>query len=378
MSTYQNTEKVSVPWLSFSAIIDERSKISLSENLLNSAQVSQPWSMIGLDQWIEAGRWWFLRSRMELFAVSKPGQEVSVAAYINLIKASWILVDIIACHPQRYFMTIDTDAEVRVLAIEIKSEFARLSSLDSIFPSANVLDRADVRIWETTRKGSFLRTCKDSQGLEWTTDSRDLLMFKKYSVCYLQSHTDPLPCIMLFLIRRDARDAKIVAQNQNGLVIMTVAFKARVVASDDVASDDNVCVRVNGEKLVFTNPEDARYLCCLVEATNFYLFDRGSDTFSLKDLLAYMLLFAVKSQWKDVVSRLLQRPPFQDLLPSIGHSAELLSVASSVVSRYLSNNLKKHPQWRNAPISLWAVACGHTSVVRYLLDEKVSFDKDLL
>ena len=89
---------------------------------------------------------------------------------------------------------------------------------------------------------------------------------------------------------------------------MTVAFKARVVASDD-----NVCVRVNGEKLVFTNPEDARYLCCLVEGTNFYLFDRGSDTFSLKDLLAYTLLFTVKRQWKHVVSRLSQRPPFQDL-----------------------------------------------------------------
>ena len=360
MSTYPNTEKVSVPWLSFSAINDERSKISLSESLMNSAQVSQPWSMIGLDQWIEAGRWWFLRSRMELFAVSKPGQEVPVAAYINLIKASWILVDIIACHPQRSFMTIDTDAEVRLLAIDIKSEFARLSSLGSIFPSANVLDGADVHIWETAKKGSFLRTCRDSQGLEWTTDSRDLLMFKKYSVCYLQSHTDPQPCIMLFLISRDARDAKIVAQNQNGLVIMTVAFKARVVASDD-----DVCVRLNGEILVFTNTEDARYLCCLVEGTNFCLFDRGSDTFSLKDLLAYMLLFAVKSQWKDVVSRLLQRPTFQDLSPSIGHSAEMLSVASSVASRYLSNNIDKDVRW---PISLWAVACRHTSVVRYLLD----------
>ena len=213
MSTCQDIEKVLVPWLSFSAFNDERSKISLSESLMNSAQVSQPWSTIGLDQWIEAGRWWFLRSCMELFAVSKPGQEVPVAAYINLIEASWILVDIIACHPQRFFMTMDTDAEVRLLAIDIKSEFARLSSLNSIFPNANVLDSANVRIWETVKKGSFLRARKDSQGVEWTTDTRDLLMFKKYSVCYLQSHIDPLPCIMLFLIRHDARDAKIVAQN---------------------------------------------------------------------------------------------------------------------------------------------------------------------
>lgn len=77
------------------------------------------------------------------------------------------------------------------------------------------------------------------------------------------------------------------------------------------------------------------------------------------------------------MTRLLQRPPFQDLLPSIGHSAEPLSIASSVASRYLSNDVDKRVQWyRNEPISIWAAACGHTSVVRCLLDDKVSFEED--
>ena len=53
---------------------------------------------------------------MELFAVSAPKQAVPYAAYTNLIKSSWILIDIIACHPQVPFLTASTQAEVRRLS----------------------------------------------------------------------------------------------------------------------------------------------------------------------------------------------------------------------------------------------------------------------
>lgn len=53
---------------------------------------------------------------MELFTVSAPKKAVPRAAYTNLIKASWILIDVIACHPQVPFLTASTQAEVRQLS----------------------------------------------------------------------------------------------------------------------------------------------------------------------------------------------------------------------------------------------------------------------
>jgi hypothetical protein len=52
---------------------------------------------------------------MELYATPEPNH-VPVLAYTNLIKASWILVDIIACHPQRPFFDSPTRYEVQLLS----------------------------------------------------------------------------------------------------------------------------------------------------------------------------------------------------------------------------------------------------------------------
>jgi len=52
---------------------------------------------------------------MELYATPELNH-VPVLAYTNLIKASWILVDIIACHPQRPFFDSPTRYEVQLLS----------------------------------------------------------------------------------------------------------------------------------------------------------------------------------------------------------------------------------------------------------------------
>jgi len=39
----------------------ELSKISFSRTLMKNAETSRPWKTIGIDQWIQAGRWWLLR-----------------------------------------------------------------------------------------------------------------------------------------------------------------------------------------------------------------------------------------------------------------------------------------------------------------------------
>lgn len=53
---------------------------------------------------------------MELYATQASDQAITLPAYTNLVKASWILVDVIACHPQLSFLDSNTHYEVQFLS----------------------------------------------------------------------------------------------------------------------------------------------------------------------------------------------------------------------------------------------------------------------
>jgi hypothetical protein len=43
-------------------IVKERFlQLSLSEKLMKNAERSRPWVLIGLDLWLQAGRWWLMK-----------------------------------------------------------------------------------------------------------------------------------------------------------------------------------------------------------------------------------------------------------------------------------------------------------------------------
>jgi len=54
--------------------------------------------------------------KIELYATPVSDSAVPLPAYINLIKASWILIDIIACHPQLSFLNSSTHYELQLLS----------------------------------------------------------------------------------------------------------------------------------------------------------------------------------------------------------------------------------------------------------------------
>ena len=357
---------------SVSAVDDELFKTSLSAALMMSAEATQPWNTIGLDQWIESGRWWLLRSQMELYAVTVTQQKVPLAAYTNLIKASWILVDIIACHPQVPYSKANTHSEVQLLSAELKNEFARLSALQLIVPDLSELEGQDLRIWETQERGPLLRPQKDSRRLdEWTVDGGEQVLFQRFALCKLHVLTESLPCILLFLVRGNGQSARLVAQTQNGAIIMAVSFQTPVQTLESGSS-----VEVNGEKISFNTVQDAQHLGCLTEATNFYYFGREADHASLEDLEAYVLITAVKNQKKDVIGRLLQRiSPKENALES-----ESLVVASMLASQRLANQLigtsKSHHQGSTISLFSWAVQCGLAPLVKVLLIEQPIIDEE--
>ena len=275
----KTTEKKSLN-PSVSAIDDELFKTSLSAAFMRNAEVTQPWITIGVDQWIESGRWWLLRSQMDLYAIPEPKKKIPLTAYANLIKASWILVDIIACHPQVPFIAASTHSEVQLLSAELKNEFSRLAILDSIVPDLSELEGQDLCIWETQARGPLLRPHKDSQKLdEWTVDGGEQVLFQRFALCELHALTESLPCIILFLVHEDRRSGRLVAQNQNGSVIMAVAFQKCVEANDFGSS-----ITVNDEKITFNTVQDAQYPGCLIKARNFYYFGRKAKHASLEDL----------------------------------------------------------------------------------------------
>jgi len=53
---------------------------------------------------------------MDIHTLNSPDGMVSQKGYINLIKASWILIDIITRHPQLSFLYSDVQLEVEMLA----------------------------------------------------------------------------------------------------------------------------------------------------------------------------------------------------------------------------------------------------------------------
>ncbi len=369
-------EKTSNPTLS--VVDDELFKASLSAAFMKSAEVTQPWSTIGVDQWIESGRWWLLRSQMELYTISESNKQVSLAAYANLIKASWILVDIIACHPQVPFIAASTHSEVQLLSAELKNEFSRLSMLDSIVPDLSELEEQDLRIWETQARGPLLRPQKDSRKLdEWTVDGGEQVLFQRFALCELHALTESLPCILLFLAHGDGTSTRLVAQNQNGSIIMAVAFQKPVEAKDFGNS-----VTVNDEKITCTTVQDAQFLGCLIEATNFYYFGRRAKHASLEELKAYMLITAVKNRAEDAIARLLQRRFVkEDALDSESDEGPV-SVASILASQQIAHQLNEQilpdssPQRSTISLFSWAVQCGLTSLVQILLNEQPKTDGD--
>lgn len=361
---------------SVSAVDDELFKTSLSIAFMKSAEVTQPWSTIGVDQWIESGRWWLLRSQMELYTVSEPKEKVPLAAYTNLIKASWILVDIIACHPQVPFIAASTHSEVQLLSAELKNEFSRLSTLDSIVPDLSELEGQDLRIWETQARGPLLRPHKDSRTLdEWTVDGGEQVLFQRFALCELHLLTESLPCILLFLVHGDGRSTRLVAQNQSGSIIMAVAFQKVVEAKESGSS-----ITINDEKITFTTVQDAQFLSCLIEATNFYYFGRRAENASLENLKAYVLITAVKNRRDDAVIRLLQRNSFKEDTRDSESDGGPVVIASMLASQRIAHKLDEqmlpdsNPQRSAISVFSWVVQCGLASLVRILLIEHPATD----
>ncbi|RFU73705.1 hypothetical protein TARUN_8545 [Trichoderma arundinaceum] len=86
------------------APLDPDIVLELTNIFLQKAESdNRPWASIGIDDWLQAGRWWLMKAQSQLDANNQHDAKSTTynQGYANLLKACWILTDIIAIHPQR-------------------------------------------------------------------------------------------------------------------------------------------------------------------------------------------------------------------------------------------------------------------------------------
>ncbi|KAL6718697.1 hypothetical protein ACLMJK_002931 [Lecanora helva] len=327
---------------SISLLDNESVGSALTARFMENAEAVQPWDTIGIDQWIEAGRWWLLRFQMELYAKSESSQTVSPSAYVNLIKASWILTDTIACHPQFHLISAAKSAKIKSLTTEIKSELTRFSMSNSTFPNFDVLQCGDLQIWETTTKGVFLRPFRNPRGLnEWIVSTGELVLFQGSALCQYKNVTGNVPCIVLFLMEENAKHARLVAQSQRG---------ATELAVDALA--------------------DAQLLICWLAGSSLYLDIelKGNKESKLQHLKTFVLLIAIRENCNHTVASLLTSPKLaQELLETKAFQGFPPSLDGIAPIDW------DEPRYSFSLIS-WAFTCRNLSLAKILLDETDSID----
>lgn len=122
----------------------------------------------------------------------------------------------------------------------------------------------------------------------------------------------------------------------------------------------------------------------MIEATNFYLFERTVDHARLEALIAYALIFGVKNEFHETVARLSQM-----VSPTGTHPSNSSHGAPSVVAFSLASQLKASQQRKESiaqrnisaisrTLYGWAVGRGHTALVSLLLSERVIWFDDRL
>ncbi|KAL4994953.1 ankyrin repeat-containing domain protein [Aspergillus recurvatus] len=353
-----------------SIVTDEAFKLSFSETLMMHAEALQPWSTIGLDRWVRAGRWWLLKAQMELSSAPTTGA-ASPQAYANLIKASWILIDIIASHPQVIFLKSSAQYEVQALSSELKQEMKRVTERGVKIPSWSSLEKQDLRIWEM--KGQAPRLLpgqsqpKGDSGLTQSYPTWSVrcgrVFFQQFGIYAQKTIPDPVTCIVLILVDEDPCTGSLLIQDQEDNILMNVRLSKDMRLHREVD-----CVFLDGNKVTFPAEEDAKYLAAVTEGTVLYLYHTNMVRMDFIDLSGTIALMCIKNGCQAAVLRLVKHPREKDDLAGCSDSvlAVALDLAYQLTTYQLGNSISNGDS-EQTPVLEWAVWHRLHPVVRILL-----------
>jgi hypothetical protein len=251
-----------------SGITDKSYQLLLPQAFMMEAEASRPWLVIGFDEWIRAGRWWLLKAQSTLYISDT--KALPPQAFADLLKASFILVDVFPGHPQRRFWTSEY-IQVEILAEDLKRELETIDQRGYQKPDLSLVQSSDLRIWSDASPSVVMqpkpRGEKSSAGASWQTSTEEVL-WTGFGLCGPkedQSKKDE--CVMLILVTRDTDHARFVAQNQTGRDLLTFDI--------DLSSALHAfrSFRAFEEDSEFLEFSKSKGICPLQEKSSFVLWD---------------------------------------------------------------------------------------------------------
>jgi hypothetical protein len=205
-----------------SGIADKSYQLLLSQAFMKEAEVSRPWAAIGFHEWICAGRWWLLKAQSTLYVSDI--KALPPQAFADLLKASFILVDIFPGHPQRRFWNSEY-IQVEILAEDLKRELGSIDRLGYQKPDLNLVQASDLRIWSDAPPALVVQPKprnENSAAASWQTSTEEVLWMGFGSCGPNDGQSKNEDCVILILVSHDAARARIVTQNQNGKDLLTL------------------------------------------------------------------------------------------------------------------------------------------------------------
>ena len=216
-----------------SAVDEARSQKILSHAFLNEAEKLGRWTSIGFNEWLSAGRWWLLKAQTQLYAGS-PSGKISAQAYADLLKASFILVDMFPDHPQRPYWSREY-VHVELLAEELKRELYKTKGAGLRRPDFSAIERSDLRIWSEIpldlglTPTAYIETGMDGPG-GWSAQNETVLwrgfgLIAKKRDLSISARKE---CVILILQAQQRNDkakhlysSRIVCQDQRGVILLS-------------------------------------------------------------------------------------------------------------------------------------------------------------
>ncbi|KAF5557186.1 hypothetical protein FPHYL_7775 [Fusarium phyllophilum] len=211
--------------------LDEQVRAELSAAFLRSAETdNRPWASIGIDEWLQAGKWWLLKARSQVNHLAQ-GSGAEVPAYINLLKACWILTEIVSIHPQRTHLGASNDRrndDIRNLSEITKTSLERFPIFD--FQLHDVED-STINIWPQAPPSSTItprrqfRTDRDKPS--WQTSGGEVLFQCFVELKSTTTHGEPSPeeCFLMLEVPQQGICLNLILQSFSGQDIHKLRYR---------------------------------------------------------------------------------------------------------------------------------------------------------
>ncbi|KAF4449293.1 hypothetical protein F53441_7411 [Fusarium austroafricanum] len=182
----------------------------------------RPWASIGIDEWPQAGKWWLLKAQSQLNRPAPPTESQQNQAYVDLLKACWILTDIISLHPQRAHLGASSDrrnGDIRYLSQMAK---INLEGFSGRAIQLGVIETCNLDIWNKSSSSSLApRRCwgTNRKGPSWQTIDGEIL-YQCFAEHHNKLHQVAIECIVILEVPKEGFHINFIAQTFSGRDIL--------------------------------------------------------------------------------------------------------------------------------------------------------------